>query len=239
MLPVLTDMLTDAGNRSDVRRFLILTILCRNVTLVWKLLLFKKEKNMANMNDNADVFCTSCGAKMPAGTKFCVACGKPIVAPAAANQQNVNANQTAYTAQSMTMPKTNLGVTVGLMAAAIYLLAIAGGYIPLLLIGGYVVLVEKDAWLKRVVIKALALMLLFSVMLTVIGLIPDVLSWISGLASVFDGVFTYGKASAVVGVISGLIDIVRTVLFLVLGLNALKMKDVSIGWIDNMINRNR
>ena len=34
---------------------------------------------MANMNDNADVFCTSCGAKMPAGTKFCVACGKPIV----------------------------------------------------------------------------------------------------------------------------------------------------------------
>ncbi len=49
MLPVLTDMLTDAGNRSDVRRFLILTILCRNVTLVWKLLLFKKEKNMANM----------------------------------------------------------------------------------------------------------------------------------------------------------------------------------------------
>ena len=49
MLPVLTDMLTDAGNRSDVRRFLILTILCRNVTLVWKFLLFKKEKNMANM----------------------------------------------------------------------------------------------------------------------------------------------------------------------------------------------
>lgn len=49
MLPVLMDMLTDAGNRSDVRRFLILTILCRNVTLVWKLLLFKKEKNMANM----------------------------------------------------------------------------------------------------------------------------------------------------------------------------------------------
>ena len=121
----------------------------------------------------------------------------------------------------------------------LYLLAIAGGYIPLLLIGGYVVLVEKDAWLKRVVIKALALMLLFSVILTVIGLIPDMLSWISGLASVFDGVFTYGKASAVVGVISGLIDIVRTVLFLVLGLNALKMKDVSIGWIDNMINRNR
>lgn len=54
--------------------------------------------------------------------------------------------------------------------------------------------------------KALARMLLFSVILTVMGLIPDVLSWISGLASVFDGVFTYGKASAVVGVISGLID---------------------------------
>ena len=32
--------------------------------------------------------------------------------------------------------------------------------------------------------KALALMLLFSVILTVIGLNPDVLSWISGLASI-------------------------------------------------------
>lgn len=195
---------------------------------------------MDNMNNNADVFCASCGAKMPAGTKFCVACGKPVGEESAPNQQTVNPNQAAYAAQPqpVAMPKTKLGVTVGLMAAAIYFLAISGGYIPMLLIGGYVVLVENDAWLKRVVIKALALMLSFSVLMVVIGLIPDALSWVSSLASVFNGLFTYGKVSSIINVINGLIDIARTVLFLVLGWNALKMKDVSIGFIDNLINRN-
>ena len=40
---------------------------------------------MDNTNNKTEVFCASCGAKMPVGTKFCVACGKPVGAPAAPN----------------------------------------------------------------------------------------------------------------------------------------------------------
>ena len=54
----------------------------------------------------------------------------------------------------------------------------------------------------------------------------------------FDGMFSYDKAGQVIDLITNLIDIFRTCLFLVLGVNALKMKDVSIGFIDNLINRN-
>lgn len=97
---------------------------------------------------------------------------------------------------------------------------------------------EKDGWLKRVAIKAVAILILFSFAVTVIGLIPDVLSWIASMVYLFDGMFSYDKVSQVIDLITNLIDIFRTCLFLVLGVNALKMKDVSIGFIDNLINRN-
>ena len=46
---------------------------------------------MDNTNNKTEVFCASCGAKMPAGTKFCVACGKPVGAPAAPNPNSTDA----------------------------------------------------------------------------------------------------------------------------------------------------
>ena len=179
---------------------------------------------MDNTNNNADVFCANCGAKMPAGTKFCISCGKPVGGPAAPNPNMTQ--QTAYATQAAPMPKTKIGITVGLFAAAIYFAAIFGGYVPVLLLGGYALIAEKDAWLKRVSIKAVAI------------LIPDALAWIASFAYLFEGIFSYDKVSQVIDLITNLIDIFRTCLFLVLGVNALKMRDVSIGFIDNMINRN-
>ena len=81
-------------------------------------------------------------------------------------------------------------------------------------------------------------MMMFSFVVTVIGLIPDALAWIASFAYLFEGIFSYDKVSQVIDLITNLIDIFRTCLFLVLGVNALKMRDVSIGFIDNMINRN-
>lgn len=140
--------------------------------------------------------------------------------------------------QAAPMPKTKIGITVGLFAAAIYFAAIFGGYVPVLLLGGYALIAEKDAWLKRVSIKAVAILMMFSFVVTVIGLIPDALAWIASFAYLFEGIFSYDKVSQVIDLITNLIDIFRTCLFLVLGVNALKMRDVSIGFIDNMINRN-
>lgn len=192
---------------------------------------------MDNTNNKTEVFCASCGAKMPVGTKFCVACGKPVGAPAAPNP-NMAQQQAVYAPQAAPMPKTKFGITVGLFAAAIYFAAIFGGYVPVLLLGGYALIAEKDGWLKRVAIKAVAILILFSFAVTVIGLIPDVLSWIASMVYLFDGMFSYDKVSQVIDLVTNLIDIFRTCLFLVLGVNALKMKDVSIGFIDNLINRN-
>ena len=113
---------------------------------------------MDNTNNKTEVFCASCGAKMPAGTKFCVACGKPVGAPAAPNP-NMAQQQAVYAPQAAPMPKTKFGITVGLFAAAIYFAAIFGGYVPVLLLGGYALIAEKDGWLKRVAIKAVAILM--------------------------------------------------------------------------------
>lgn len=58
--------------------------------------------------------------------------------------------------------KTKLGVSVGLAAAGVYVLAVLGNYTAILLAVGYIFLMEEDAWLKKSALKALATMLCFT-----------------------------------------------------------------------------
>ena len=69
--------------------------------------------------------------------------------------------------------KTKLGVSVGLAAAGVYVLAVLGNYTAILLAVGYIFLMEEDAWLKKSALKALATMLCFSFLLSLLGLVPD------------------------------------------------------------------
>ena len=77
------------------------------------------------------------------------------------------------------MEKTKLGVSVGLVGAAAFFCALFGGYTPTLLVAGYVLLFEENVWLKKTCVKAVALMMSISVLVTGIGLIPDLFGWLS------------------------------------------------------------
>ncbi len=135
------------------------------------------------------------------------------------------------------MQKTKLGVSVGLLGAAVYLLLFFGGYIPALLITGYVFLFEENEWLKRTCVKAIALMLSFSVLITVIGLIPDLLSWISSVVAVFKGSFSYSLVSNIINVFVKAIAILKTCLFLLLGAKALNQGTVKVPFVDGLVNK--
>ena len=52
------------------------------------------------------------------------------------------------------MQKTRLGISVGMLGAAVYLTGLFSGYLVALLMAGYVLLCEENGWLKRSVIKA-------------------------------------------------------------------------------------
>ena len=82
--------------------------------------------------------------------------------------------------------KTKLGVSVGLAAAGVYVLAVLGNYTAILLAVGYIFLMEEDAWLKKSALKALATMLCFSFLLSLLGLVPDVFKWVGTALSVIN-----------------------------------------------------
>lgn len=135
------------------------------------------------------------------------------------------------------MEKTKLGISVGIAGAAIYFVAYFGGYIPAILMAGYVLIAEENLWLKRSAVKAVTTLACFSVLFAIIGLLPDALSWIQTLVNVFNGSFDYGIVSKILSVFTEAISIVKTVIFLMLGVKALSMATIKVPFVDNFINK--
>lgn len=52
------------------------------------------------------------------------------------------------------MQKTKLGITVGALGAITFFAGFFGGYLAAIVLAGYALLFEENAWLKRSVVKA-------------------------------------------------------------------------------------
>lgn len=135
------------------------------------------------------------------------------------------------------MEKTKLGISVGIAAAAIYFVAYFGGYVPAILMAGYVLIAEENQWLKRSAVKAVATLACFSALFAVIGLLPDALSWIGSLVDLFNGSFSYSVVSKILSVITETLDIAKTVIFLMLGVKALTQATIKVPFVDNFLNK--
>ena len=135
------------------------------------------------------------------------------------------------------MEKTKLGISVGIAAAAIYFVAYFGGYVPAILMAGYVLIAEENQWLKRSAVKAVATRACFSALFAVIGLLPDALSWIGSLVDLFNGSFSYSVVSKILSVITEALDIAKTVIFLMLGVKALTQATIKVPFVDNFLNK--
>ena len=133
------------------------------------------------------------------------------------------------------MQRTKLGIPAGLLAAGIYFTGLFGGYLVAVLLTAYVLLVEDDEWLRRSSVKAVILMAVLSLTTTVLGFFPDVLEVISSLLSVFHVVFTYHTFSTIINVFIQVIDILKYVLFIILGIKALGARSVAIPVVDGLI----
>ena len=135
------------------------------------------------------------------------------------------------------MQKTRLGVGVGLVAAAMYFIGLFGGYLAAIVLAGYVLLFEEDEWLKKTAVKMVSLMVLFSVLAGIINLIPDVMDCLSNFIKGFYGFLVIGVLSRTTTLAVIILDIIRTILFIVLGFMALHQKTIVIPLIDRMIDK--
>lgn len=135
------------------------------------------------------------------------------------------------------MQKTKLGISVGLLGAAIYFTGLFSGYLVAVLLTGYVLLFEENGWLKKNAVKAVALMAFFSLLIVGINLIPNVLGVISNLLGIFDVHFSYGVVNSIISVVIGIINLIERVLFILLGFKALNQGTIAVPVVDKLIGK--
>ena len=135
------------------------------------------------------------------------------------------------------MQKTKLGISVGLLGAALYFLGLFSGYLATILVVGYVLLCESDEWLKKSAVKAVAVLVLFSLASAVIGLIPNVISFVDSVFSVFGGDFHIYFVTNIINVITTALNIIEKLLLLILGFFAFKKETVKLPVIDDFIDK--
>ena len=135
------------------------------------------------------------------------------------------------------MEKTKIGLSVAIMGAIVFLTALFGGYTPLLLVAGYILIAEENTQLKKTAVTAFLILLTFSAVNFVIGLLPDVQSILLSLLNIF-GIndiylsFINNIANFLYSVVSLLKDLVF--IFLA-GLSLLK-KPLKLSFIDKLFD---
>jgi len=134
------------------------------------------------------------------------------------------------------MEKTRIGVSVGLMGAALYLAGMAGGVLAFLVLAGYVLLFEKNAWLRRTAIQAGVIVFSFMIAGALIDLIPSLASGLTNLVGIFGGHLTIRPLSSLGGLLGNILSIARILLFVALALRALKQQSMPIAQADKLVN---
>ena len=139
------------------------------------------------------------------------------------------------------MEKTKLGINASLMAAVVCLLCYYGGYVVTALVVGYVLLVEESAYLKRFVLKVLALLLAFSLLSTVFNLLPSMLSLVRSFIYIFDK-YAYNDAFGdwiyrISEFWSSVISMGKMVLFLLMGAMSFLGKELTIPGFDKLLDK--
>ena len=135
------------------------------------------------------------------------------------------------------MQKTKLGISVGLLGAGLYFMGLFSGYMVTVLLAGYVLLCEDNEWLKKAAVKAIAVMVLFSFASAVINLIPNVMSFIDYIVSMFGGNFYIGFIFNLVNAVEIALNVIEKLLFLGLGVKALNQGTIAVPVIDDLINK--
>ena len=204
------------------------------------------------------MYCPNCGNPVPDESSSCPACGTLLnqgrrqegtndtyqqagfsdgTADSDSRQdawnQSRNGRQNSWNQAQQAgfqQPRTRLGITVGMLGAAIYVSALISPVV-LGLLAIYVLFLEENHWLKASAIKAVICYLGFFVVFQVIDGINYFLSIINRMMSM---VHWYPDLSFP-GSITDALSICRIVFFLVVAFGALKMRDLRMDRIDEFV----
>lgn len=135
------------------------------------------------------------------------------------------------------MQKTKLGVTVGLLGAAVYFMGLIS-IIALVLLVGYVLLFETNEWLKRSAVKAVTIVVAFTLVSVVFGFGNDVFGVINGILSWFGLSFQLAWPFNLNSIAIDGINAIQKLVLVVSGLKALYQGSLPVSFIDRVVDRN-
>ena len=133
--------------------------------------------------------------------------------------------------------KSTLGIPLGVLAAIMYIACAYSGLTATLLIAGYVLLKEKDEWLKTQAVKVVLLVLVFAAIDMVIDIVPDTINLISNFFGLFGGSFSIPFIPSVINFIGYVLNYIKPLVFLALAYKSLSMKTVKLPFIDSVIEK--
>lgn len=136
------------------------------------------------------------------------------------------------------MPKTRLGISVGLLGSAVFFSCFFSGYVAAILLAGYVLLFEENPWLRRSAVKGVALMFGIALVSALVSLLPNLISFINSVLNLFEAdslqLLFIGK---IVSIINSAMTVIEKVLFIVLGIKALNQGTIRIPVIDSLVSK--
>ncbi len=135
------------------------------------------------------------------------------------------------------MQKAKLGISVGLLAAAIYFMGLFSGYTVTILLVGYVLLMEEDAWLKKSAVKAVAIMAVFDLIAVLLNLVPNIIGVVDDIVGIFGGSFYLAFVSRLISAVLSVLSIIEKLMLLNLGIKALAKESVAVKQIDEVIDK--
>ncbi len=134
--------------------------------------------------------------------------------------------------------KAKLGISVGLLGALTYFAALFGGWIPVLLILGYVLLFESNIWLKKAVLNAAIIMIFFALIDYVIGFVPQFINLIDDMLNIFEeDLANPDWLLALRNFFWSLTEIIREILLILLGILAISQRTITLPFVNKFINK--
>jgi hypothetical protein len=134
------------------------------------------------------------------------------------------------------MQKTKLGISVGILGAAVFFSGLIS-YIPVIILAGYILLMEENEWLRKAAVKAVAISVAAALIPSLLGLLTYVFDFLNIILSWVRINLQLGYPLRLNELINNAVYFLRDGLMLICGFSALSLGTVKINFIDKIIDK--
>ena len=135
-----------------------------------------------------------------------------------------------------TIEKTKLGISVSLFGAVLYFLGLFS-ILPVILFAGYALLCEQNAWLRKTAVKAVGIVIFFTVLSAILGLVSDAQNVLQNIIAIFSLSINLNVLHQIMSICQTVLSFMQSLLLIMLGFRALIRVDINFGFVDNVISK--